>query len=342
MSDLNDKFVTLEGQLSSQSVDTLAALAGIQSTLDTIQTTMTAINDNQATNARLILNAIGRIDPCTPCPLPSLVPPQIGTSTPGISQDACKRVQAFLHAVETILTYGDYLINGGFFASPSAINDMIGQAIIVLENPDTTPLPSWSEVIVIAADVANYIVNNIPFANTFVGLFAPLEFDLQSAMFNAGDVAAIQAAYTSTIDSSTIPGYGKPILKQIAYQELFNYYFDPASTPNLVGYDGSVCTGVGSGCNDAFNGLSGFSNFDTGAITAVGYDYLAVGVAGGGGGTVGVYIDGTHVDDITVAPGGHTHYYSGVGVSNFRTLGASGAQYFLLMQRCYGTQPADV
>lgn len=341
MSDLNDKFVTLEGLLADQNTAILAALSTLQSTQDTMQTTLTALNDNQATNARLLLNAIGNISACTPCPLPSLTTPPLGTTTPGISNDACKRVQAFLHAVETILTYGDYLINGGLFASPSNINDMIAQAIDVLENPDTTPLPSWTEVVVIAADVASWIVNNLVNGDTFVGDFTPLESDLQDAMFNAGNVAAIKAAYMSTIDASSTRGYAKPVFKQIAYDALFTYYFDPSTTPNLTGYSGTVCTGVGSGCTDDFNGLSGFSNYDSGNFNLHSEDYIVVGVAGGGGGTVGVYIDGVHVDDIPVAPGGHGHYYYVAAHSTYRTLGASGAQYFLLMQRCYGTKPSN-
>ena len=43
------------------------------------------------------------------------------------------------------------------------------------------------------------------------------------------------------IDSSSLPSYVKPVIKQVAYNALYNYYFDTGTSPDLTGYDGSLC-----------------------------------------------------------------------------------------------------
>lgn len=242
MTNLADKFSTLEGLMADQNTAILTSLGTVNTTLAAIATALELLNENGAANTRYILNALGQIDPCKPCPMPSLVVPPLLGADPSADEDKCKRVQAFVHAVETILTYGDFMINGGVFASPGAINDMIAQAVVALGNPEN-PFPSWTEVVVIAADVASYIVNNLINGYSFVELFTPLKATLVESMFSGTTAESMRGIYQAVIGSNADPSYAVPVFNGVAYAALFNYYFDSGTSPDLTGYDGGICSG---------------------------------------------------------------------------------------------------
>jgi hypothetical protein len=241
MTNLEQKFEALESQLATQNTALLSAMGTIGETLALINTALDTLNSNGATNTRLLLAAINQNGPCAVCPTPPLVIPPVGTVTHAINEDKCKRTQAFLHAMQLIAEVFDTITFNGLTITPSLISDAVSQVIAVLDNPDTTPLPSFPESVNIAGDSVSYVVGNITRGGTLSGDLASLILDMQDAIFAAGDQSADQAAYNAVIDGSELPFYSALLLKALAYNELWNYYFDPASTPNLVGFSGTAC-----------------------------------------------------------------------------------------------------
>jgi hypothetical protein len=250
MSDLSEKFTALEDQLAAQQVDTLASLAGIQATLDALNTLLDIMNENNAANTKALLAAIGSSAACNPCPTPSLVVPPIDTTPVTGTSDLCKRIQAFLHAMAEVFTAMDVMSAFSIPFSPGLIIDAIQEVITALENGDETPIISFPEAVRLVGDGINYIAGNFLVGDTLSDLFSGVVFDIQDAMFSSGDASAAQAAYASVISGSSIPSYAKPVMIDAAYNALFSYYFDPASTPNLTGYSGSACGEVEDTCQD--------------------------------------------------------------------------------------------
>lgn len=340
MTTLTEKFANLEQLLVEQNTAILAALTSLNTSVGATNTALEILNENGAANTKSLLSAISQNNPCTPCPLPPLALPPLDTDEQPFNSSKCKRSQAFVHAIHTILGYGDLLINGGIFSSPSVVYEAIGQAITALGNLDSTPLPSWSETVVIGADIANYIVNNVISGYTFVELFEPMETDLVSVIFNAPDAASAQSAYLAYVAAHTSPSYAIPVFNGVAYQALWNYYFSPGSTPNLDGYSGTACVTEGEGCTSLFSGGTFTGTDINGPYDLPVCDYVRVGCAGGGGGTIGVYFDGAFRDSIPVDPAGHDRYYTDIP-DNVRIVGASTDDYFLVVAYCFGAAPEN-
>ena len=241
MSDLTEKFDTLEGLMADQNTAILASLTAITDVLGLLNTGLETLNSNGATNTRYLLAAIGAISPCAPCPTPPLtVPPADPTDQP-LGSDKCKRTQAFLHAMAEVFTVLDTMSAFSIPFSPSLISDAIGQVITALENGDETPLPSYPEAVQIVTDGVIYIAGNFLVGDTLSALFSGQVFDLQAAIYLAPNAASGKEAYNEIIDGSDIPSYAKPLIKDAAYNELWTYYFDPDTEPNLAGYDGTAC-----------------------------------------------------------------------------------------------------
>jgi len=340
MTTLTEKFAALEELLVEQNTAILTALTAVNTALGGVNTSLELIIENNAANTRYLLNAIGQIDPCKPCPLPALPIPPIDTTELPLNSSKCKRAQAMVHAIHTLLGYGDLMINGGIFTNPSAVYDAIGQAITALGNLDETPLPSWSETVEIAAAMAGYIGNNVVNGYSFLELFEPMEEELVSVIFAAPDADSARSAYEAYITAHTDPTYAIPIFNGFDYTALWNYYFDAGSTPELSGYSGTACVTEGEGCTSLFSGGT-FTGTDTnGPYDVPICDYVRVGCAGGGGGTIGVYFDGAFRDSIPVAPTGHDHFYDDIP-DQVTVIGASTDDYFLVVQYCFGTKPED-
>jgi len=242
MSDLTAKFTALREQLANEATeaDTDRNVTNIklQSMLDLLD----VIIVNNAANTKALLAAIGQSSACMPCPLPSLtVPPTDATGRP-IDEDKCKRTQAFLHAMTEVFTVLDVMSSFGVGFSPTAINEAITQVITALANSDTTPLPSWPEAVQIAGSGINYAASNVLVGDSLVELWAPLVPGAKNLIYGSGSAAGAQTAYETIISGSSSPGYAKQLMIDAAYNELFSYYFDPASEPNLTGYSGTACS----------------------------------------------------------------------------------------------------
>lgn len=242
MSDLNDKFTALEAQLTAQSEATLAALSAIADTLGLLNTALDTLNNNGATNTKALLAAIGLTSPCMPCPTPSLVIPPVDTTGRTIDQDKCKRAQAFVAAMHEIFSVFGAVTDKGLFWNPSIVTDAISEVITTLISGGTVPLPSFPEAVQIAGDLLNYAGYNFTVHAHLIDYFTPLESDLVDAVYPATNAAAGQTAYNGVISGSGAPGYVIALFQDSAFNALYSYYFDPASTPNLTGIDGTLCT----------------------------------------------------------------------------------------------------
>jgi len=241
MSDLTDKFTTLEGQLADQAEATAAQLAAIQAALDFINTQLDTMTVNNAANTKYLANALAQNNPCVDCGDTSLVVPPTDDTTTGQTEELCKRVQAFLHAMEQVYTALDVMSTFGVGFSTAILTSAYNEVITALANSDTTPMPSFPEAVQIVGDGISYIASNVLVGDTLVGLFTPLYFELLKPMFVAGNAAGAQVVYNGVIDGTDYGIFEKPLLKHAAYNSLYSYYFDPTSTPNLAGYDGSIC-----------------------------------------------------------------------------------------------------
>lgn len=241
MSDLSTKFEVLEGQLADQATATAEALAAIQTALDFINTQLDTQTINNAANARYLGNLLSQNNPCVDCDDMSLVVPPTDDTVNAQSEELCQRVQAFLHAMQGVYTALDVMSAFGVGFNLAVLTSAYNEVITALANGDTTPLPSFPEAVQIVGDGISYIAGNLFVGHTLVGLFAPLYFDLLKPMFESGNGASAQAVYNGVIDGADYSIFEQRLLEHAAYNALYSYYFDPASDPNLTGYDGSIC-----------------------------------------------------------------------------------------------------
>jgi hypothetical protein len=241
MSDLTEKFAALEEQLTSQNAAILFAMSGIADTLDLLNTSLDLLNNNGATNTRYLLDALSRNDPCRTCGSGTIgIPPLNGATSP-IDEDKCKRAQAFVHAMTVMMTVLDPVSAFGVGFSPQLITDAWNEVITQLGNTDDIPVISWTEAAQLFGDLVNYGAGNALVGGTLSSYFAELAFDLRDAVYGASSASGAKGAYDTVIDDSSLPSYVKPVLKNAAYAGLVNYYLDSGSTPNLTGYDGTIC-----------------------------------------------------------------------------------------------------
>jgi len=245
MGNLTEKFETLEALLETQHSEVVDNLEAILNRLDAVNVALDIITNNNATNTKLILAAIGQNSPCAPCPTPPLVIPPTSPTPHPIDEDKCKRTQAFLHTMQEVFTVLDVASSVGVGFNPTLITDAFTQVIATLGNGDETPLISFPEAVQLVGDLVSYVATNILVGGTLNGYFSPLIFDLQDALYSSSTPEDAQNAYNGVIDGAGLPAYVGPVLKSAAYNSLYNYYFDPSTDPNLTGYDGDVCSFVG-------------------------------------------------------------------------------------------------
>lgn len=241
MSDLTAKFEALEEQLDAADAATQAKLIAMQEALDLINAQLDTQTINNAANTRYLANALAQNNPCVDCGGTSLVvPPTDGTGVlPSV--DTCKRVKAFLHAMGEVFTVLDVMSTFGVGFNTSIITEAFNEVIVALANSDTTPMPSFPEMVQIVGDGVSFIATNILVGHSLSELFSALVPDMIKPMFAGGSASGAQSAYDSIIDASDYSIWEKRLLQHSAYNELFSYYFDSGSTPNLAGYDGTTC-----------------------------------------------------------------------------------------------------
>jgi len=244
MSDLTGKFAALEEQLEAADAAMQVDLNALREQVELINAQLDTININAAVNARAMLAAIGANSPCAPCPTPPLTVPVVDPDIRPVNPDGCKRAQAFVHALTEIATVLDTMSAFAIPFNPSLIGDAMSQVATALANGDPTPLPSWAEANNIVNTGISYIAGNFLVGGTLVAEIAALAFDIQDATYSAGSAEGAKAAYEGVIDGSSAPSYAKPLLKAMAWNELYSFYFSTTSDVNLTGYDGDICTEI--------------------------------------------------------------------------------------------------
>lgn len=241
MSTLTEKFTELEEQVAAQALATQGYIDTVEAKLQELANNLDIIIVNNAANAKALLAAIGANSPCAPCPTPPLVVPVTPTTGTLINEDKCKRTHAFLHAIATMAATFDTIMSYGVPFNSSLVMDAIGQVITALANPDEMPLPSFPEAVNIAGNGISFIAGNAFRGGSLSGDLATLLLDMVNPIYSGTTAADDQAQYNAVIDGSALPFYSANLLKSIAYNELFAYYFDPESTPDLSGFTGTDC-----------------------------------------------------------------------------------------------------
>lgn len=244
MTDLSAKFSTLEEQLAAQA-------STMEGYVDTVETKLQALFDqldlmliNNAANTRYLLAALAASSPCSPCPTPSLSVPPVDGSEHALSEDKCKRAQAFVHALLEIATVTDAISAFSIPFAPQLIIDAIDEVITAIGNGDPTPLMSWSEASNFVSQAIVYIAGNFLVGGNLVSMISDLAFDIRDVTYNAPSPADAKAAYDALIDASDVPDYAKGLLKAFAYNDLVTFYFDPLSSLNTTGYSGTACNEI--------------------------------------------------------------------------------------------------
>jgi len=242
---LTEKFAAIEAQLNDDADEAVSQRASIISTLEDIQTGLANINADMLAMKNALLGAVTAAGSCNPCPTSPLmgVPPITDTSP--IDEDHCKRTQALLHVISLMCDYADAATAVSIF-TPSYINTAI-EEIQTATSDSGIPAPGWIDAVTIAADGVNFIINRALLGGGAHASFDPLVSDLQSAIYSAGSPSDAKAAYDTIIDGSGGLAASIPLLKGLGYSDLFNYFLDSSTTPNLDGYSGGIC-GIAEGC----------------------------------------------------------------------------------------------
>lgn len=244
MSDLTAKFTALEEQLASEHTAIMSAIADLQTSIDLVASNTDLALENGAANTKALLAALGQTGACFPCPTPSIIVPP--TNTDGVTVDSalCQRVQGFLQTIHDILSAMDTMQSYNVVGTFSVLNDAISEVIGAVSAGDTLPLPSFPETVNIVGDYISYAGERLFSGVGLVEQFDPIMPALSTAMFTAGSASAAQSSYASVIDASSVSNGAKLLFKAVAYNALWSYYFDPGSTPDVSGYDGSLCQGA--------------------------------------------------------------------------------------------------
>lgn len=246
MTTLTEKFSALEAELAILSETTNGYIDTTETKLQAIFDQLDLILVNNAANARALLAAIGQNSPCMPCPTPPIVIPPIGTTPLPINSAACQRSQAFLQFMNGVFTVLDVASSVGIGFNPALITDAFNQVIATLTGVDEPDPISFPEAVQLVGDLVSYIATNLLVGHTLTGIFAPLQPDLRLALFGAGSADEAKAQYDAIVSASDLSTYEKAVLIDAAYGAAYTYFFDPASEPNLAGFDGGAC--FGSAC----------------------------------------------------------------------------------------------
>ena len=270
MSDLTGKFSVLEAELTEQSETAQTTRANIYALLGAMSDTIDAINNNNAVNTRLLLNAIGQSGACFPCPTPSMTVPPITTTPTTISTASCQRSQAIIATIHNILAQMDVMMSYNVVATFNVLNDAIGDVIAAIVAGDTVPLPTFPEVVNLVGSYFSYVGERIFSGVGLVEQFEPLETSLINGIWGAATASAARAQYVSIIEGSDVSFAGKFVIENVAYNALWSYYYDTATSPDVSGFDGSFC-GIG-GCltvpsaSTSINGGSSIAFIDWPAV----------------------------------------------------------------------------
>jgi hypothetical protein len=241
---LTAKFTALEAQLSSEHTAVMDALSELSAQIGAVATNTDLALVNGAVNTRALLQALGANSPCGCSTPPTLLVPPIGTTPIGIGSDQCKRIQAFLHTVQEIVTTLDAVSSFSISLDFTLLNNSINEVVTSIESGSGLPVISFPEGVQLVGDTITYVADNLLVGGSLSAYFASVLLDLRSGMALGTSADSMQSLYNGVIDASALPSYVKPVIRDAAYCSLYSFYFDPGTTPALGGYDGSACGGT--------------------------------------------------------------------------------------------------
>lgn len=247
MSDLTEKFTTLETQLAAQSAATQAYIDTVEPKIQSIIDFLDIMAVNNAANTKAIIAALGQTGTCFPCPSPSItVPPTSGSAVP-VDTGHCQRAQAFIATIHNILAAMDTMQSFNVIGTYNVVSGAISEVIDGIASGDTVPLPSFPETVNIVGNYISYAGERLFSGVSLLEQFTPLESGLIEALYAAGSAEAAQAAYNSYVSSADVSLVGGYLIQAVGYNALYSYFFDPETTPDLSGFNGLAC-GVPEGC----------------------------------------------------------------------------------------------
>lgn len=242
MTNLSTKFGATDDLMTSIGDEAHSQRESILTTLSDIQTALASIDSDMLLMKRSLLAAVSQQDPCATCPPPSLITPPTDTTTNPIDTDKCKRVQALLHAISEIAGVIGAVTNSALVWSPSVVTSGISEVVTTLITGGTVPLPSFGEAASIASDAITYGVLNIGRGDDLKAQFDSVSSSMIDVLYTTSSPGAAQSAFGASMSSSGLPDDEIKLLTAIGFNALFSYFLDPASSPDLTGFDGSVCS----------------------------------------------------------------------------------------------------
>lgn len=244
MSDLTAKFAALEEQLAAQAATTDGLIDTVEEKLLALFNEMDTMLINNAANTKAILQALAANSPCNPCPTPSLDVPPVDTSDHALSGVKCQRAQAFVHALLEIATVTDAISAFSVPFAPQLIIDSVDAVITAIGNGDPTPSMSWSEASNFVSQAIVWAAGNFFVGGNLTSMISALAFDIRDATYLASSPADAKVAYEGVIDGADVPSYAKGLLKALAWNDLYTFYFDPLSSVNTTGFSATACAAV--------------------------------------------------------------------------------------------------
>lgn len=197
--------------------------------------------ENNSVNTQNLLSAILSNDPCKDCAASPSFPPPLDVTPQELNAVHCQRMQALLYALLRFSTKIDVVSSFGTGFSLTVIQDAFNEVLTELSNPSGLVIPSFVELTSLVAAVVSYIVSNVFDSNSIPFALQSINDTLLAALYATDNSNDGLAAYANVINSSSIDDSIKLVLIRIGYADLFNFYFDPANTIDLTGYDGSLC-----------------------------------------------------------------------------------------------------
>jgi len=304
MTNLTDKITTVTDQMSEDTSTIATILANMNDTLGLLNTALDTLNNNQATNTKYLLAAIGANSPCAPCPTPSLEVPPLDSTPVEPTDEQCQRAQALVHALQALAAKFDVLNNFGVGFNPTVALAGIQEVLDGIGEVSPIPAPSWSEVANIVSWSLAYATANFTVGVSLSEYLSPLVFTLRDAFFNCSSAAEAQSALDTALAGASVPYGAKQLLRALLYNDLCNYYLDPGSSPTLSGFDGTVCSEVlPTECITRHSNLVDLGGFTRDIIYLnPGFVGYVANVIGSVSGTVHIYGTGDPDATLTTTP----------------------------------------
>jgi hypothetical protein len=243
MTNLTTKFTVLEGQLAMQNEAILDLMTVLKTALDLINTQLDTMTVNNAANTKYLLAAIGANNPCAPCPTPPILVPPIADFDNPINEEKCKRAQAFLATMRDMFGVWDTFSSFDLSSNFTVITDAIGQVIARMGAGDVVPLPSFPEAVQLGGTLLSFTGYNLFEHTSLVEQFDPMYDDLLAAIYAEPTPSGAKGQYDSIVAAGVPSHFISDLMIGSAYNDLWSYFFDPASEPDLSPYDGTICGG---------------------------------------------------------------------------------------------------